>query len=317
MKFTSSLKSLFANAGRAGALAVCAAMAVTACTNVLFVRDDGGVKKIYRMTSTGGNQRSVSPAGAVVYSFPAISPDGQKVAYTDGKKIFTSKLGDIGGASQLELSTQPGRKAFLRWAPSQLVVGYTQFSPSNQGSLWLAATSGVNSLRVTFPTGSDSDGFGFDFYLGPNNVQNIVYSRNGRLYTMYFNGTQPATAITNPGASTRHTLPTVSHDNRLLAYRITTQLTTGTLEAIHLVEIGTWASRHSIVLPSTLIERGTISAIAFSCNDQRLYVAARAAMGTGERREIYSVRLDGSDLQRLTNNTVYDSQPEAEPPPCR
>ncbi len=296
---------------------ISAAALITGCNRILYVTDDGGVRKIHQMNSGGSNQELVSPANATVYTFPDVSPDGAKVAYTDGQQIFISNLGDIGGNSQIQLSTGPGKKTWLRWAPSQLVIGYNRFSPANQGSVRLSATSGVNFLQATFPTGSESDNGGLDFYLGSNGVQNLIYSRDGRLYTMFFNGTQPATAITNPSGTSRHTIPVVSHDNDLVAYRFSTQLAaSGTIDAIHVLETDTWVSRHSIVLPSTHIKPGSISAIDFSCNDQRLFVAAEAASGTGSRREIFSVKFDGTGLNQLTSNAVYDSQPAAIPSPC-
>jgi len=289
------------------------------CTDQLvFVRDDGGVRKIFRMDSDGGAQQRISPAGATTHMYPDVSPDGQKIAYTDGIRVFISNLGDIGGSSQVQLSTGTGTKTWLRWSPDQQVIAYTQFISGTQAGIWLAATSGVNSLQVTFPTGSQSDGGGHDFYLGPGSVQNLVYSRSGTLYTMFYNGTQPATPITSSGTATNtHTLPVVSHDNKLLAYRLAYMLASvGTIDAIQVVEVGTWAPRFAVILPSPQVRQGSISAIAFSCDDQRLYVTVETAAGAGDRHEVYSVKLDGGDLRQLTSNAVFDSQPSAISQPC-
>ena len=73
--------------------------------------------------------------------YPAVSPDGDRIAYTDGQRVFTSNRGDIGGSSQRLLSTGAGRKTFLRWSPDQLTVAYAEFGTGTQVSLFLAATS--------------------------------------------------------------------------------------------------------------------------------------------------------------------------------
>ena len=287
---------------------------LVSCESLVFVREDSGTKHIYKMRYNGNSQVPFSPITSTTYDFPDVSPDGDKIAYTDGQNVFISDLNDIGGSSQVQLSVPTGTKAFVRWAPKQQVIGYANFV-GGTASIILSATSGVNHLPATYPTGSQSDDGGLDFYLD-NNVQYMVYSRNGDLYSMFFNGTQPPTPITStPGNNIRETLPVVSHDQKLLAYRVAYQLApTGWTDAIHVVEVGTWASLHSIIMQPPVM-RGSVSSITFSCSDKRLYVAARTSSGAGSR-EIFSIKLDGSDQQRLTNNNVYDSKPDAIPSPC-
>jgi Tol biopolymer transport system component len=284
------------------------------CENLVFVREDSGTRHVYKMTYNGGLQIPFSPITGTPYDYPDISPDGTKIAYTDGQNVFLSDLNDMGGSSQQQLSTPSGTKTHVRWAPQQQVVGYAN-SAGGTASIFLSATSGVNFLQVTYPTGSQSDGGGLDFYLS-NNIQYMIYSRNGDLYSMYYNGTQPPVQITNtPGASISETLPVVAHDGRLLAFCVSYMLAPlGTIDYIQIVEVGTWAPQHAIIMQPP-VAKGTISSIAFSCDDQRLYVAAKTSSAAGSR-EIFSVKLDGSDQQRLTDNSVYDSKPDAIPKPC-
>lgn len=295
------------------------ALALSGCQpQVMFVRDDGGVWKVFRMRADGSAQQNVSPSGPTMFAYPDVSPDGNRIAYTDGQRIFVSNRNDIGGSSQVVMSTGTGRKTFLRWSPDQLTIAYTQFISGTQAAIWLADATGASSLQVTFPTGSQSDGFGHDFYLSSAGAQYLIYSRNNQLYSMYFNGTQPATQVLSAdGISTRHTLPAVSPNNKFLAYRYAfVHAALGTIDGVHVVDIGTWQSRYNIMLPTAEVKQGSIAGIAFSCNSKRVFVAAESATGPAGMREVYSVNLDGTDLRRLTNNSVFDSQPNAVPRPC-
>ena len=284
------------------------------CESLVFVREDGGVRRIYKMKYNGTGQGLFSPSSGTTYSYPDVSPGGDRVAYTDGQGVFISDLDDIGGNSQQPLATPPGRKAHIKWAPKEEVVGYAKFD-NGRASIFLSATNGINWLQVTFPTGSQSDGGGHDFYLS-NNVQYLVYSRDGDLYSMFYNGTHPPTQITNtPGVTMVETLPVVSHDNQILAYRVAYHLEhMPTFDYIQMVDIGTWTPRSAVILQPP-VASGTISAIAFSCDDKRLYVAAGTS-SAAESKEIFSVKLDGSDQQQLTSNSVFDSNPDAIPTPC-
>lgn len=266
------------------------------------------------MRNNGNSQVPFSPITSTPYDYPDVSPDGTKIAYTDGQNVFISDLNDIGGNSQLQLSTPTGTKSFVRWAPKQQVIGYASFA-SGTASIIMSATSGANHLPATYPTGSQSDDGGLDYYLD-NNVQYMVYSRNGDLYSMFFNGTQGSSPITNtPGSTISETLPVVSHDHKLLAYRVSFKLAAlGTFDYIQVVNVGTWTPQHVIMMQPPAM-KGSIASIAFSCGDERLYVAARTSTTAGSR-EIFSVKLDGSDQQQLTNNSVYDSKPDAIPTPC-
>ena len=284
------------------------------CEGLVFVREDNGIKHVYKMRYNGSSQMPFSPITGTTYDYPDISPDGTKIAYTDGQNVFLSDLNDMGGSSQQQLSTPSGIKTHVRWAPQQQVIGYAN-TVSGTASIFLSATNGVNFLQATYPTGSQSDGGGLDFYLD-NNVQYVVYSRSGDLYFMLYNGTQPPVPITNtPGFTTLETLPVVSHDGQLLAFRVSEKmLQYETFDYIRIVAVGTWALQNSIFLqpPAAM---GTISSIAFSCDDKRLYFAAETSSAGGSR-EIFSVKLDGSDQQQLTSNSVYDSKPDAIPKPC-
>jgi Tol biopolymer transport system component len=281
------------------------------CENLVYVRKDSGVNHIYKMRDNGDAQMSISPPSTMPFDYPDVSPDGSKIAYTDGEKVFISDINDIGGATTQELATPPGAKSFIRWAPNQEVVGYAN-GDGNTAKIYLSAINVANFLQVTFPAGTQSDNGGLDLYLG-NNVQRMVYSRDGKLFSMFYNGTQPASPITsNSGATLHETLPVFSHDYNLLAYRVSYQLAAfGTVDYIQVVATGTWSAVQSIILQPPVV-KGSISAIAFSKKDNRLYVAARTS-DAAESREIFSVNLDGSDQRQLTENTVYDSRPDAIP----
>ena len=210
------------------------------------------------------------------------------------------------------MTTPAGPKTWLRWSPNQKVIAYACYSPANKASIYLSATSVDNYLPATYPTGSQSDGGGHDFFLKSESLDAayLIYSRNGELYEMFFNGTQPATQITTSSPA-KKTLPVVSHNRQLLAYRIAIQLADiGTTDSIVVANVGTWTTVNGFALQSPA-KIGTISAIAFSKDDARLYIAAEKTDGAGNKREIFSVNLDGSDQKQLTDNDVLDTQPDA------
>ncbi len=115
------------------------------CEGLVFVREDNGIKHVYKMRYNGSSQMPFSPITGTTYDYPDISPDGTKIAYTDGQNVFLSDLNDMGGSSQQQLSTPSGIKTHVRWAPQQQVIGYAN-TVSGTASIFLSATNGVNFL---------------------------------------------------------------------------------------------------------------------------------------------------------------------------
>lgn len=302
------------------------------CARIAFVSNRLGHSQIFSMTTTGGGQTDISRNNNEDSS-PDVSLDGKRIAYSSVRNgeqdIYVSDFNDIGGASERKLTTGAAVKRMPRWSPRYGcqppepacdVIAYSEADANNRSHILIVATnvSPTTPLQVTWPTGSESDGGGHDFY---DNGYKIVFARrtaSSDLYSTYFNGTQPAQRITNT-PTIDETLPVVSHDGRLLAYRVWVPLTTGGQEAVQIVETGTWAA-HSAVHMQAPVETGSIAAIDFSCDDTKLIVAARSlnlsALPSEKRYEIFSVGVDGSGQSQLTNNVEFDSYPSSKPSPC-
>ena len=93
-------------------------------------------------------------------------------------------------------------------------------------------------------------------------------------------------------------------------------LSAGWPEVINIVSVGTWTPSSQITLQPPIGGR-RIGALAFSDDDERLYVATKSADVSAspdiKKYEIFSVKLDGTDVKRLTNNSALDLFPSAIP----
>jgi hypothetical protein len=98
----------------------------------------------------------------------------------------------------------------------------------------------------------------------------------------------------------------------LLAYRVTTALTTGWIESIRIVRTGTWEDVSTVTLQPPADLRGVYS-FDFSPDDRRLIVTAKSTDVTDgnpdNQSELFCIKIDGTDQKRLTNNRILDYSP--------
>ena len=155
---------------------------------------------------------------------------------------------------------------------------------------------------------------GMDFFDDGNK---IVYTADDGVYWISAepNATPERIAeCARPASQCR--FPVISHDGTLLAYRHTVPLGSGWIESIRIVQVGTWAFFKTVMLGPPANLRGIYS-FDFSPDDNRLFVTARAADVTNtsgnNNLEIFSIKLDSSDQQRITNNSIPDYYPSTVP----
>lgn len=298
------------------------------CAKLVFVSDRDGHTQIYRMRDSGGSQANVS-GNAQGEAFPDVASDGKSVVLVSepgGRhRVVVRRLTPAGLATgETILADGTTRKTRPRWSCQRDAVVYADFLTDSQASLFVARLDAGGAplgspARVTQPGPGESDSGGHDFLEEGNK---IVFSRRNPatdsfdLFALATDGSTPA----QPVVITRElneTLPVVSRDGRLLAYREHFMITPGGVERIVIVRTGTWQTYRTLALaPPAAAD--SIDALGFSHDDRTLYVAAQAVGSTASsasgRREIFALRVDGTGGQRrLTDNAALDSQPDGIP----
>jgi hypothetical protein len=277
-----------------------------------------GNSQIYRMASDGGGTTNLS--NNAHYEF---SPD---VHHQDGRIVFISTrpggdrihIMDRDGGNVTAVANTPGA-GMPRWSrgPEPFIV-HTYPANGVNSAIHMIQPDGSGAQQITHPGPDEADEMA-DVIDG----KHIVFVRLNRaanfdrdLYIKYIWDDRPPVNLTN-SPNTSETLPVVSHDGRLLAYRVF--LGAGQDDQVHVAEFdteGTLNVLHTVDLdlPADI----NISGIDFSNDDQWLYISTQASDVPGNlinrKQEIFAVRLDGTEQRRLTNNTDADTYPSALPP---
>jgi Tol biopolymer transport system component len=286
---------------------------LSGCARVVFVSDRDGQQQIYKSWAGGSFPTNVSNNN-YTDDFPDISPNADRIVFASlreeaGQNLYTMNLA---GDDLQQLTTGVGQRIRPRWAPNDLIA-FVYPAYSQNAQIWTVKSDGTELVQVTFPTAMESDDGGHDFYAAG---QRLVFSRFDRttrktdLYTTATDLSGSVQRITQtPDIS--EMLPAVSHDGLLLAssafYHTPSRFT------LRIFNVGSWTMVREINLPPPA--ESNISGISFSRNDQRLFFSAKAAgvptPNQEDRQEVFSIKLDGTDLKRLTTNQAYDSQPVA------
>lgn len=293
-------------------------MCISACRHVVFVSGRTGNDQIFKMRANGASQSNISN-NSFTDHWPDVSHDGKKIVFSSlrngpGENIYTM---NINGGNVQQLTTGSGQRTRPKWSgpPIDLIAfAYPSNQPNTQ--IWTIRTDGTGIRQVTNPGANESDDGGHDFYWGG---KKIVFSRYNTgtkdrdLYSVYFDGTQDFKRITNtPDVS--ETLPAVSRNGRMLAYRATNN-NDGSRDIIRIVTINTWSLvREITMLPPASIN---ICGIDFSTDDSRLFVGIQSSDVPGNltniKSEIFSIDIYGQNQIRLTNNKSSDCSPVSVP----
>ncbi len=301
-------------------------LGASGCAELVYVSERDGHSQLYKMRDSGASQANIS-GNAQNESFPDVAPDGKSLLLVSEQggehRVLVRKLVPAGPAERT-LVAGATRKTRPRWSCQQDAVVYADFLTDNQASLFVVRldANGVPlgaPSRVTEPGTGESDSGGHDFF---DNGNKIVFSRRNHATGSFDLLAQPSDGSSPPQpiVVTRdldETLPVVSRDGLLLAYRQHLKLMHGGWDKIVVVRTGTWQPHRTLVLGSPAVAE-SIDALGFSHDDRRLYVAAEAgdspASSAPARREVFALKLDGtSGQQRLTNNAAQDSQPDGIP----
>ena len=288
-------------------------LVLSGCASVIFVSDRDGRQQIYKSWANGNFQTNISNNNHTD-GFPDISPDADRIVFASfreqpGQNLY---IMDLAGDNLQQLTTGAGQRVLPRWAPNDLIA-FVYPAYSQNAQIWTVKSDGTELRQVTFPTAMESDGAGHDFYAAG---QRLVFSRYDRttrntdLYTTAVDASGSVQRITQtPDIS--ETLPAISHDGLLLASR--TFYHTPPRDTIQIFEVDNWTMVTEISLPPPA--EINISGISFSRDDKRLFLSAQAsdvpASNQANRQEVFSIKLDGTDLKRLTANQARDFQPVA------
>lgn len=283
----------------------------SSCTGLVFVSDRDGRAQIYKMATTGRCQTNISN-NQFTDHFPDVSPDGKKIVFSSlrdspGENIY---IMDIDGSNVRQVTSDNLQRTHPRWGPQGLIA-FAYPSYRGNAKIWTVRSDGTGLRQVTKPGPNESDDNGHDFYAGGKKIVFSRYDSSTRrrdLYSIYFDGTQDFERVTNT-PNVCETTPVISHDERLLAHRAFYHDTHK--DAVRIVKVGSWTLVKEVVLhpPADV----NISGITFSRDDSRVFVAIQSSdvpeQPISRKLEVFSIKVDGTDQKRLTNNAVGDYDP--------
>lgn len=275
-----------------------------------------GKTQIYRMWVNGWFKTNISNRDRYEYA-PDIHHKSKKIVFLiEGNKIH---IMDSNGSNVREVLNAPMDAGSPRWSRGK-GGGFILFShpfSTAQSAIHRIASDGSALTKITNPSVSQKDEVADSI-----DDKHIVFSRydsannhDRDLYVKYIWDNRPKVRLTNT-PDTSETLPVVSHDGKLLAYRVS--FGPGQDDQVHVAKFNGPASisvLHTIDLqpPADI----NISGIDFSRNDKELFISTQAKDVPGtlinRKQEIFRVRLDGSNQKRLTNNADEDVRPSSIP----
>jgi hypothetical protein len=304
------------------------------CPHIVFVSDRGGNDQIYNAAVLNDSLYWVTLASnsSQTEYLPDVSPDASKMAFirkNGDYELVVRNLNDTGTSgdviySSTNLITTP------RWPCQQNVLAFAEQTSANHAPIFSIRAEGINAapVQITHPAANQTDSGGHDFFENGNKIILARSNSTGGTWDLYVtrsDGTGGVTQITQT-ATVNEILPVISHNQQYLAYLIYVPLAPGWMETIALCRTGEWTPFKQIQLQPPIGGR-RISAIAFSADDDKLYVAAIVpeveAQPQNKKIELFEVTrvLEASpQIHRMTHNTSKDSQPDSVPrnplPPC-
>ena len=186
-----------------------------------------------------------------------------------------------------------------------------------QSAIYRISADGSGLTKITSPSATQKDEVADSI-----DDKFIIFTRydtannhDRDLYVKYIWDNRPEVRLTNtPDRS--ETLPVVSHDGKLLAYRASFGVDRD--DEVHVARFtdpSTITVMHTIdlQLPADI----NISGIDFSRTDRELFISTQAKDVGGNlinrKQELFRVSLDGSGQRRLTNNADEDTHPSSIP----
>jgi len=247
------------------------------------------------MKADGSDYHRLTSEEYVNHYYPSLSPDGTSVVYAQYREdnvyeIYELNLAD-GKANRL--TDRLGNLNSPEISPNgKSIVFKLATVTSNQDQIWLMDRDGGNPRRIF-------DGTGWDPTWSPDGTQILFASDmdgTNQLYIMNQDGTGLKKVSNLPSLRGRSDW---SRDNRIVTY-------SGETWKHELFMMGIDGMDQHQISP----QGGNSQGPSFSPDGQWVVFTAYFDHPNDINGcEIYSIRLDGSGLQRLTNNEYCDYQP--------
>ncbi len=106
--------------------------------------------RVYVMDMDGGNTKELTGnANPVGYVYPAWSPDGKKIAWTDstgaGLEIFVA---DADGKNSKQLTKLSGLSTYAAWTPDGKSISFFYSGDGQSGAYYLMSATGENQKQL-------------------------------------------------------------------------------------------------------------------------------------------------------------------------
>jgi Tol biopolymer transport system component len=273
------------------------------CASVVYVSQETGRGQLMTATDESPLQPSALFVTAFDDSMPDVSHDGKWVAFKrvvgGFDRIVVRQVGDAAGTTEKDL-TQGTRP---RWAAAGDWIVFR-----NQGKIYQVRPDGTSLTQITNPPAGITDNFGHDYW----NANIVVFGRgtgtgSGDTVGIYLQDI-PTGTVTGPVLA--GSMPVVSHNGSLMASEVKIATGAALFHFINIYEIPAlrFVYRIGFTYGPNNPSVSNVGGIAFSADDARLLFSAIPPNET--KREIYSIKLDGSDMKRLMTNVWDDFYPE-------
>jgi len=278
-------------------------LATWGCASIVYVSQETGKGQLMTATDDVPLQPTALYVTAFDDSMPDVSHDGNWVAFKrvvgGFDRIIVRKKGDAAGTTERDLAQ--GLRP--RWSPAGDWIVFR-----NQGKIYRIRPDGTSLTQITNPPAGVTDIFGHDCW----NANTLVFGRGtgsmpGQTVGLYLQDLTTA-AVTGPFAAGSN--PVVSHDGSLLVSEVKIPLAAMMLHYININRVPTlqFVNRFSFAYGPNNLTISNAAHFAFSADDERLLFSAIPPNET--KREIYSIKFDGSDMKRLTTNGWDDVYPD-------
>ena len=272
-------------------------------TKIYFVSDRTGNKEIWSMDYDGSNQKQFTQYHTIT-NFPAISPDGTKIAFTTYPVRRTANgRGTIEGQPQIFVhSLETGRK-LVYYNQAASMNAASDFMPDSRHLLIYSSASGFSQIYM-----SDVDGGGLralthsrslevEAKVNPKTGADVVFvsGRGGtpQIYRMNIDGTDVARLTTGEGDAVN---PAWNPDGQHIAYSWTRGFEPGNFN-IFIMDV---ASREFNQLTHGA---GRNEHPNWAPDGVHLVFSSKR----GRTTQIYTMLADGTGLQQLTTQGNNDN----------